>query len=54
MGIPLGKKAREAVETVKAVSDKASVFIKAALAISALALCLAVVALFRAVKVVNA
>lgn len=54
MGIPLGAKAREAVAQVKAVSDKASAFVKLALALSALALCLATVALFRAVRVVNA
>lgn len=53
MGIPLGKKAKEAVATVKAVSDKASAFVKLALALSALALCIASVALFRAVRAVS-
>lgn len=53
MNIPLSGRAREAVETVRGVADKASAFVKLALAVSVLALCLATAALVRAFRVVN-
>lgn len=53
MKIPLSSKAREAVDTVKGVAEQASAFVKLALAVSVLALCLATAALVRAFRVVN-
>lgn len=50
MGIPIGKKAREAVATVKDVADRTSGFIKIALAVSVLALCIACAALVRGAR----
>lgn len=51
MGIPLGKKAREAVGHVKEAADKASAFLKLALALSVAALALSALALLKAVRI---
>jgi hypothetical protein len=50
MGIPLGKKAREAAETVKTAAKEASAFVWAVLAVAAAALVLGAVALVKSYR----
>lgn len=52
MGIPLGKRAREAVHQIRDVAEKTSAWLRLALCLSVAALCVSALALIKAIRTV--